>query len=81
MKSLGMLSILSGVYINDALFIHLFMPAFLMIVTCILGLIGLVVAFASWKMNNEKGYRYLAMIGLLLNGFPLLSYLYLYVML
>lgn len=81
MKSIGILSILIGVYINDALFIHLFAPHFSRIVIFILGLIGIAFAFTSWKISNLKDDRYLAITGLLLNGLPMLSYLYLYVML
>ncbi|ONN43107.1 hypothetical protein BTN92_08545 [Enterococcus mundtii] len=79
MKSIGILSILIGVYINDARFIHLFAPHFSRIVIFILGLIGIAFAFTSWKISNLKGDRYLAINGLLLNGVPMLSYLYLHV--
>ena len=81
MKILVIPSILIGVYINDALFIHLFTSAFAIMIIFLIGLIGILFAFTSWKTSNEKGYRYLSIIGLLLNGLPMLIYLYLYVIL
>lgn len=78
MKILGIISIVIGVYINDNLFIHLLIDFFHSILyTFFVGFIGVGLALYSWKMIDEKRYHYLSIIGLVLNGFPMLSYLYL----
>ncbi|MGG5339786.1 hypothetical protein [Enterococcus sp. AZ172] len=77
MKYLGIISILIGIYVNLALFNQFFGMTFdTVIPVFLIGFAGMGLATLSFKENKGNYHTCLASVGLLVNLFPMMSYLY-----